>query len=111
MARTPAPGVSCAAIARRNVAGSRTRSSWRASPQGGNEANQSEDCLFLNVVAPASTPAPRPVIVYIHGGAYSGGSGSSPLYDGSVLCRRGDVVVVTLNHRLGLCGYLYLPGS
>jgi para-nitrobenzyl esterase len=83
----------------------------RASPQGGSEANQSEDCLFLNVVGPrAIATKPRPVIVYIHGGAYSGGSGSSPLYDGSILARRGDVVVVTLNHRLNLFGYLYLPG-
>jgi para-nitrobenzyl esterase len=82
-----------------------------ASPQGASEAHQSEDCLFLNVVAPQARPArPRPVIVYIHGGAYSNGSGSSPLYDGSALCRRGDVVVVTVNHRLNLFGYLYLPG-
>ncbi len=82
-----------------------------ASPQPGAEANQSEDCLFLNVTAPAARSAtPRPVIVYIHGGAYSSGSGSSPLYDGATLCRRGDVVVVTVNHRLSLFGYLYLPG-
>jgi len=82
-----------------------------ASPQPGSEANQSEDCLFLNVTAPVAKPArPRPVIVYIHGGAYSSGSGSSPLYDGSALCRQGDVVVVTVNHRLSLFGYLYLPG-
>jgi len=82
-----------------------------ASPQPGSEANQSEDCLFLNVCAPVSKAArPRPVVVYIHGGAYSSGSGSSPLYDGSTLCRNGDVVVVTVNHRLGLFGYLYLPG-
>ncbi len=87
------------------------RSFGSASPQPGNEANQSEDCLFLNVVAPVTkSPKPRPVIVYIHGGAYSTGSGSSPLYDGATLCRRGDVVVVTLNHRLSLFGYLYLPG-
>jgi para-nitrobenzyl esterase len=82
-----------------------------ASRQPGSEANQSEDCLFLNVTAPLVKAArPRPVIVYIHGGAYSSGSGSSPLYDGSTLCRRGDVVVVTLNHRLSLFGYLFLPG-
>lgn len=82
-----------------------------ASRQPGNEANQSEDCLFLNVMAPVSKSAkPRAVIVYIHGGAYSTGSGSSPLYDGAALCRRGDVVVVTVNHRLSLFGYLYLPG-
>jgi para-nitrobenzyl esterase len=81
-----------------------------ASLQPGNEPDQSEDCLFLNVVAPmAKATKPRPVIVYIHGGAYSSGSGSSPLYDGSTLCRRGDVVVVTVNHRLSLFGYLYLP--
>ena len=82
-----------------------------ASPQSGAEPNQSEDCLFLNVVTPAAKPVhARPVIVYIHGGAYSAGSGSSPLYDGSKLCSNGDVVVVTLNHRLNLFGYLYLPG-
>ena len=80
-----------------------------ASPQGGGEADQSEDCLFLNVVAPR-VPATRPVIVYVHGGAYSSGSGSNPLYDGATLCREGDVVVVTVNHRLGLFGFLYLPG-
>ncbi len=88
-----------------------TREFGPASPQGGSETKQSEDCLFLNVVAPLARPIrPRPVIVYIHGGAYSSGSGSSPLYDGSALCRRGDVVVVTVNHRLNLFGYLYLPG-
>jgi para-nitrobenzyl esterase len=82
-----------------------------ASRQPGSEPNQSEDCLFLNVTAPtAKTVRPRPVIVYIHGGAYSSGSGSSPLYDGSTLCRRGDVVVVTVNHRLSVFGYLFLPG-
>jgi para-nitrobenzyl esterase len=82
-----------------------------ASPQPGSEPDQSEDCLFLNVVAPRARAArPRPVLVYIHGGAYSSGSGSSPLYDGATLCRRGDVVVVTVNHRLNLFGYLYLPG-
>ena len=82
-----------------------------ASVQPGPEAHQSEDCLFLNVTAPAAKATrPRPVIVYIHGGAYSSGSGSSELYDGTTLCRRGDVVVVTVNHRLSLFGYLYLPG-
>jgi para-nitrobenzyl esterase len=82
-----------------------------ASPQRGSEPDQSEDCLFLNVVAPRAPAAqPRPVLVYIHGGAYSSGSGSSPLYDSATLCREGDAVVVTLNHRLNLFGHLYLPG-
>ncbi|KQY75448.1 carboxylesterase/lipase family protein [Brevundimonas sp. Root1423] len=79
-----------------------------ASPQSGGEANQSEDCLFLNVWTPGLDAGRRPVMVYIHGGAYSTGSGSSPIYDGSRLAARGDVVVVTLNHRLNLFGYAYL---
>jgi para-nitrobenzyl esterase len=77
------------------------------SPQGRGEANTAEDCLFLNVWTPALS-GKRPVMVYIHGGAYSNGSGSSPLYDGVSLAKRGDVVVVTLNHRLNAFGYLYL---
>src|SRR5690606_23683840 len=50
----------------------------------------------------------RPVLVYFHGGEFSSGSGSSPLYDGKRLCHRGDVVVVTVNHRLNIFGHLYL---
>ena len=81
-----------------------------ASPQAGSEAEpQSEDCLFLNVWTPGVRDGgKRPVMVYIHGGAYSAGSGSSPLYDGRRLSRRGDVVVVTLNHRLNVFGYGFL---
>lgn len=80
-----------------------------ASPQTGNEGRTSEDCLFLNVWTPeVRDNGKRPVMVYIHGGAYSHGSGSSPLYDGTRLCKRGDVVVVTVNHRLNAFGYLYL---
>ena len=79
-----------------------------ASPQRGREGATSEDCLYLNVWTPAPKPGRRPVMVYIHGGAYSTGSGSSPLYDGVRLCKRGDVVVVTVNHRLNAFGYAYL---
>ena len=80
-----------------------------ASPQRGTKENQSEDCLFLNVWTPGlESDAARPVMVYFHGGAYAAGSGSSPLYDGTRLCQRGDVVVVTVNHRLNAFGYLYL---
>jgi para-nitrobenzyl esterase len=69
----------------------------------------SEDCLYLNVWTPGLRDGrKRPVMVYIHGGAYSGGSGNNTLYDGVNLCKRGDVVVVTLSHRLNLFGYLYL---
>lgn len=80
-----------------------------AAPQRDRNAGPtSEDCLFLNVWTPALDAGRRPVMVYIHGGAYSNGSGSSPLYDGVRLCKRGDVVVVTLNHRLNVFGYGYL---
>jgi para-nitrobenzyl esterase len=69
---------------------------------------QSEDCLYLNVWTPALDGKRRPVMVWIHGGAFTIGSGSQPLYDGSVLARRGDVVVVTINYRLGPLGFLRL---
>ena len=80
-----------------------------ASPQAGSRERTSEDCLFLNVWTPALRDGKkRPVLFYIHGGAYSTGSGSSPIYDGTRLVQRGDVVVVTVNHRLNLFGYLSL---
>jgi len=69
---------------------------------------QSEDCLYLNVFAPASSGAPRPVLVWIHGGAFTIGSGSQALYDVRPLVRRGDAVVVTVNYRLGALGFLHL---
>jgi para-nitrobenzyl esterase len=68
----------------------------------------SEDCLHLNIWTPALDHKKRPVLVYIHGGAYSSSSSNGPVYDGVHLVKRGDVVVVTLNHRLNLFGYLYL---
>jgi hypothetical protein len=53
----------------------------------------------------------RPVMVWLHGGGFTVGSGSSELYDGANLCNKGDVIVVTLNHRLNLFGYLHLAGT
>ena len=80
-----------------------------SAPQNGEEGPGSEDCLFLNVWTPGLRDgARRPILFYIHGGGYNNGSGSSPLYDGGNLCRRGDVVVVTVNHRLNAFGYLFL---
>jgi para-nitrobenzyl esterase len=66
-----------------------------------------EDCLFLNVWTPAADDARRPVMVWIHGGAFRGGSGSTPVFDGSAFARDG-VVLVTLNYRLHALGFLYL---
>ncbi|MGB9290716.1 MAG: carboxylesterase family protein, partial [Terracidiphilus sp.] len=72
---------------------------------------QSEDCLHLNVFTPGLRDhRKRPVLVYFHGGAYNNGSVNSALYDGKRLCHRGDVVVVTVNHRLNAFGFLYLAG-
>ncbi len=72
------------------------------------DGEQSEDCLTLNVWTPALDGKRRPVMVWIHGGAFTIGSGSQSLYDGSVLARRGDVVLVTVNYRLGPLGFLRL---
>lgn len=65
-----------------------------------------EDCLHLNVWAPAAAAAPRPVMVWIHGGANSVGSAVYSIYDGRRLAEAGDVVVVTANYGLGQLGYL-----
>ncbi len=66
----------------------------------------SEDCLFLNVWTPAPDDAKRPVMVWVHGGALMLGSGSQRMYHGGNLAAKGDVVVVTLNYRLGILGNL-----
>jgi para-nitrobenzyl esterase len=67
-----------------------------------------EDCLHLNVWTPGADRRRRPVLVWIHGGAFVLGAGSQTLYDGSALARRGDVVVVTINYRMGALGFLRL---
>jgi len=65
---------------------------------------QSEDCLYLNIWAPEQAEK-LPVIVWIHGGGYFGGTGAQPLYDGTRLTKKG-VIVVTINYRLGIFGFL-----
>ena len=69
----------------------------------------SEDCLYLNVwTAAKSSSDKRPVIVFIHGGAFTGGSGSVPIYDGTEMAKKG-VVFVTINYRLGIFGFFSHP--
>jgi len=68
----------------------------------------SEDCLVLNVWTPGTDAARRPVMFWLHGGGFQFGSGGQPFYDGANLARRGDVVTVTINHRLGCLGFLHL---
>jgi para-nitrobenzyl esterase len=70
---------------------------------------ESEDCRVLNVFTPALRGGRnRPVMVWLHGGGFSSGSGSTPILDGTSLARSGDVVVVTINHRLNVFGFTYL---
>ncbi len=69
---------------------------------------QGEDCLVLNIYTPAADDARRPVMVWLHGRGFASGSGSEGWYDGTNLAKRGDVVVVTINHRLNVFGYLHL---
>jgi len=76
---------------------------WAAVPEP-----QNEDCLYLNIWTPGLDNEKRPVMVWIHGGGFTGGSGSGPGYRGNSLVRRGNAVVVTLNYRLGSLGFLRL---
>src|SRR5579884_816061 len=70
----------------------------------------SEDCLHLNVwTNSAARGGKRPVMVWLHGGGFSSGSGSYSIYDGANMARKQDVVTVTVNHRLNSFGFLYLP--
>ncbi|MBX7434700.1 carboxylesterase family protein [Mycobacterium sp. Y57] len=69
----------------------------------------SEDCLTLNIWTPAADDNRRPVLVFLHGGGQTQGHGAAPLIDGSRLARRGDVVMVTMNFRLGALGSLHSP--
>ena len=74
------------------------------------ERPQSEDCLTLNIWTPAADAKKRPVIVWIHGGAFSSGAGSLPWYSGERFAANGDIVAVSLNYRLGALGFLCLEG-
>ena len=68
----------------------------------------SEDCLYLNVWTPAAPGKKRPVMVWIHGGAFTGGSGAVPIYNGAGLAAHG-IIVVTINYRVGVYGFLAHP--
>ncbi|NMK46548.1 carboxylesterase family protein [Achromobacter sp. Bel] len=75
------------------------------------DAPQSEDCLHLTVWTPGADAARRPVVVWLHGGAWQSGGGALDWYDGSHLAARGDLVVVAVNYRLAALGWLYVPGQ
>jgi para-nitrobenzyl esterase len=75
---------------------------------GSQQLGQSEDCLTLSVFTPAADGGRRPVMVWIHGGAFVTGSGASPWYSGRQLAEQFDVVVVSINYRLNVFGFLHL---
>ena len=77
-------------------------------PFGQEPQPQSEDCLFLNVWTPGLDKEKWPVMVWIHGGAFTLGSGSDVMYDSGILPKRGNIVMVTINYRLGMLGFLRL---
>ena len=86
---------------------------WQArnaddSPYARGELPRSEDCLTLNVWAPAEGEAPRPVMVWFHGGGHTSGVGSAKIFDGTALARKG-VILVSANYRLGPLGFLAHP--
>jgi para-nitrobenzyl esterase len=76
---------------------------------GGFERPQDEDCLTLTIWTPRADNARRPVLVWLHGGAWLTGAGSLDWYHGARLAREGDIVVVSVNYRLGVLGYLLHP--
>ncbi len=76
---------------------------------GAEPAEHSEDCLSLNIWTPGLDDASRPVMVWVHGGSFVTGSGAGALYRGGLLAADGDVVVVTINYRLGILGFLAHP--
>lgn len=73
--------------------------------------SMAEDCLSLNIWTPGVDGDDRPVVVFLHGGGVVAGTGSAPLLDGAALAARGDLVVATVNFRLGALGSLYAPSQ
>src|SRR5271169_3754131 len=103
---TRAPQLTGERAGRGAAAGAEQREGFHLPPDQG---EQSEDCLHVNVWTPGLRDGKkRAVLFYIHGGAYNNGTANCDLYDGNRLCHRGDVVVVTVNHRLNAFGYMYL---
>jgi para-nitrobenzyl esterase len=100
--RSPQPGVPWTGVkdTRAFSPVCRQTAAWISNPQ-------SEDCLYLNIWTPEKAEK-LPVIVWIHGGGYFGGTGAQPLYDGTRLTKRG-VIIVTINYRLGVFGFLATP--
>lgn len=103
--RKPAPWVE---VADATKLGNKAIQAGGAPGTASDGPGMSEDCLFLNVWTPGTDGKKRPVMVWLHGGGFSSGSGGDAINDGANLARIGDVVVVALNHRLNVFGFLQL---
>jgi len=106
--KAPEPPASWAGVRAAKEWGKAARQTTHPIPGFAASGPQDEDCLYLNVYTPAADGGRRPVLFWIHGGGYTHGTAAEPLYDGGPLATRGDVVVVTINYRLGAFGFLYL---
>ncbi|MHB8530710.1 MAG: carboxylesterase/lipase family protein [Caulobacteraceae bacterium] len=105
---TDAVGLGAPAIQVGLAPGETTGGRSAGDPPAPGQPGTDEDCLFINIWTPAVDAAMRPVMVWLHGGGFANGSGGAAMYDGAALSRRGDVVMVTVNHRLNVFGYLHL---
>ncbi|GAA2446241.1 carboxylesterase/lipase family protein [Agromyces soli] len=110
--RAPAPGAPWQGIADAGAFGPAAPQNPNPAVPLGPDIHVSEDCLFLNVRTPSNVgPGDGlPVMVWVHGGAYTFGSASQPLFDGRSLVEAGEVVLVTINYRLGGLGFAELGG-
>lgn len=103
------PPLPAAAWAGERAADKKPGSLCMQNPADPSTGTQSEDCLYLNVTTPVSKPSrSRPVLVWLHGGGFYQGNAAE--YGAARLASRGDVVVITANYRLGVFGFLRMPG-
>ncbi|MGE0599204.1 MAG: carboxylesterase/lipase family protein [Dehalococcoidia bacterium] len=106
--KAPEPPASWSGTREATAWGNAARQTGHPIPGFAASGPQDEDCLYLNVFTPVADGGRRPVLFWIHGGGYTHGTAAEPLYDGGPLVTRGDVVVVTINYRLGAFGFLHL---
>lgn len=106
--KPPRPPVPCNAVYEADKLGAAAIQPLAGQPDMPPDEQHSEDCLFLNVWTPALRGAKRPVMVWLHGGGFTSGSGGRPTYSGRFFAQD-DIVCVTVNHRLNVFGFLQLP--
>lgn len=106
--KAPQPPAAWSGVRKADTPGLASRQTGHPIPGFAASGPQDEDCLYLNVFTPSADDGRRPVLFWIHGGGFTHGAGSEELYNGGPLAVRGNVVVVTINYRLGALGYLWL---